>query len=67
MNNTEVMMKVSEVSGINIDDCQKVLNAFEEVLSDELTHSKDVSNAFDKIYKVLSFLKNKKRRVSWTI
>ncbi|MDQ0339709.1 hypothetical protein J2S00_002502 [Caldalkalibacillus uzonensis] len=45
--------------GVNINDCKKVLDAFEEVLNDELSHSKDVSSAFDKVYKVLH--KNKKR------
>ncbi|MEW9502819.1 HU family DNA-binding protein [Jeotgalibacillus marinus] len=61
MNNTEVLEEVSEKSGINIDDCKKVLDAFEEVLSDEMSNSENVSSAFDKVYKVLSFLKNKKR------
>ncbi|WP_144463027.1 HU family DNA-binding protein [Siminovitchia fortis] len=61
MNNSEVIMKVSEKSGVNADDCQKVLEAFEDVLSDELSNSKDISGAFDKFFNVLSFLKNKKR------
>lgn len=60
MNNKEVVAKVSMKSGVNFADCQKVLDAFEEVLSDELSNSKNVGSAFDKIYKVLSFLKNKK-------
>lgn len=41
MNNTEVLEEVSEKSGINIDDCKKVLDAFEEVLSDELSNSEN--------------------------
>lgn len=61
MNNTEMVAKVSEKSGVNMNDCQKVLDAFEEVLSDELAHSEDVSSAFEKVYSVLHFFKNKKR------
>lgn len=53
-------LKVSEKSGVAVDDCYKVLEAFEEVLSDELSNSKNIGNAFDKIYNVLTFLKNKK-------
>lgn len=60
MNKSEVVIKVSEKSGINQDDCSKVLNAFEEVLSGQLSDSKSISSAFDKIYSVLSFIKNKK-------
>lgn len=61
MNHTEVVAKVSEKSGINMDDCNKVLKAFEEVLGDELAHSKEVGSAFDKVYKILHFFKTKKR------
>lgn len=61
MNNAEVVAKVAEKSGVNVDDCKKVLDAFEEVLSDELSNSKDIGSAFDKVYKVMSFFKNKKR------
>lgn len=59
MNKAEVLTKVSEKSGVNVDDCQKVLDTFEEVLSDELSQSKDISSAFDKVYKVFHYFKNK--------
>ncbi|QQK74854.1 HU family DNA-binding protein [Salicibibacter cibarius] len=59
MNNTEVVTKVAEESGVNVEDCQKVLDAFEDVLSTELSQSKDVRSAFDKVYKVLHVFKNK--------
>lgn len=59
MNNNEVVAKVSERSGVNFNDCQKVLSAFEDVLSDELSNSKDISSAFDKVYKALSFFKKR--------
>ncbi|GIN20158.1 MAG TPA: hypothetical protein DEO65_05010 [Bacillus bacterium] len=61
MNHADMIAKVSEKSGVNSADCQKVLKSFEDVLSDEISNSKDISGALDKAYKVLSFLKNKKR------
>lgn len=59
MNKTEMTTKISERSGVAMEDCQKVVDAFEEVLNEELLNSKDIGNAFDKIYKLLSFFKNK--------
>lgn len=59
-NHNDVIMKVSELSGINVDDCQHVIVALEQVLSDELSHSKNVSGAFNKVYTILHFLKGKK-------
>lgn len=59
MNKAEVILKVSEKSGINEDDCKKILNAFEEVLSDRLSDSKGVS-VFETVYKIMSFIKSKK-------
>ncbi|GIP34920.1 HU family DNA-binding protein [Paenibacillus sp. J2TS4] len=61
MNKTEVVAKVSEKSGVGLTECHKVLEALEEVLSDELSHSQGVSNALDKVYSVLQFFKNKNR------
>ena len=40
MNKREIITKVSERSGISWEECEKVLDAFEEVLSDELSSSK---------------------------
>lgn len=60
MNKQDLVIKVSEKSGINQDDCTKVLNAFEEVFSNRLSDSNSISGAFDKIYNVISFIKNKK-------
>lgn len=61
MNNAEVVAKVSEKSGVTVDDCNKVLNAFEEVLSHELSNSPSVGGAFDKIYNVMSYFKDRKK------
>lgn len=60
MNKKETIMKVSEMSGVNLTDCKNVLDAFEEVFSNELSQSGGAMNVFDKIYKVMSFIKNKK-------
>lgn len=61
MNNAEVVAKVSVKSGVTVDDCNKVLNAFEEVLSHELSNSPSVGGAFDKIYNVMSYFKDRKK------
>lgn len=58
MNKAEVILKVSEKSGINEEDCGKVLNAFEVVLSERLSDS--ISGAFYKTYSMTSFIKSKK-------
>ena len=60
MNKREIITKVSERSGISWEECEKVLDAFEEVLSEELATSKRVGNIFEKVYKIMSFLKGKK-------
>jgi len=61
MNKMEVIAKVSEKSGVSINECQKVLDAFEEVLDSELSQSKNVSTALDKVVDVMTFLTKKKR------
>ena len=60
MDKTEMIAKVSVESGIGVEECEKVLDAFEEVLSEELATSKRVGNIFEKVYKIMSFLKGKK-------
>lgn len=60
MNKTNLVIKVSEISGVDINNCKRVLDAFEEVLGDELSNSDSVGNAFDKIYKMMDSLKKRK-------
>ena len=60
MNKTEIARKVSERSGVEFEECRKVIDAFEEVLGEELADSKGLGGAFDKIYNVMSFFKGKK-------
>lgn len=59
MNKTETIEKVSQISQVSPADCQKVLDAFEIVLSDELEDSKGIRHFFDKVYKLMAILKNK--------
>ena len=55
MNKTEIARKVSERSGVEFEECRKVIDAFEKVLEEELADSKGLGGAFDKIYNVMSF------------
>ncbi len=57
MNKTEVTLRISEKSGIKQDDARKVLDAFEEVLSDRLFYC--ISKAFYKTYSMTNCTKNK--------
>ncbi|GGP16848.1 HU family DNA-binding protein [Oceanobacillus neutriphilus] len=61
MNNAEIIKKVSEKSGVNINDCEKVLNALEDALEEELSNSDNVSGAFDKIYKLMTYFNQKRK------
>ncbi len=61
MNNYEVLQKVSENTGIDVADCEKVLNALEDVLDDELSNSKSAGAAFEKVYKLMTYFNNKGR------
>lgn len=59
MNKKETIKKVSELSQVVYSDCEKVLEALETVLSNELQTSKGMSSIFDKIYKIMGVLKSK--------
>lgn len=48
------------MSGVNLTECEKVQDSFEVIFSNELSQSGGAINAFDKIYKVMSFIKSKK-------
>lgn len=59
MNKSDVINRVSEMSQIGIADCEKVIDALEKVLEDELESSQGLLNAFDKFYKLINlFRKN---------
>ncbi|MDR2948099.1 MAG: hypothetical protein ACK5KL_00745 [Dysgonomonas sp.] len=59
MNKKEVIGKVSYLSAVSTTDCYKVLIALEEVLSSELKATKGTRNIFDKLYRLMTILKNK--------
>jgi len=60
MNKAEVIREVSALSGIEPETCVRVLDAMENVFSNELSHTKGKSGAFEKIYNLLGYLRNKK-------
>ena len=57
MNKKEVVKKVSQLSGVGYSDCEKVIDALEEVFSEELETSNGIRNAFGKVHKLMEFLK----------
>ncbi len=59
MNRSEIIANVSEKSGINIPDCEKVMDAFEEILSNEFSR-KNAGNIIDKVMNLLNYIKNSK-------
>lgn len=59
MNKKGLLIKTSELSGVALPDCDKVLNALEQVLTDKLESSKSARSIFDKLYKLMTILNNK--------
>ena len=59
MNKAEVIAKVVAQSGVNEEDCNRVLKALESVLSAELADTKGVMGALDKMQKMLGFFQGK--------
>ena len=53
MNERETIIKISEKSGIHIEECEKVLKALEDVLDNELSSSNGPSGAVDIVYNEL--------------
>ena len=60
MNKTEVISQVAEMTGIDPIDCTKVLDAFEEVLGQELASKGWKNGIFETVFKLMSNVKNKK-------
>ena len=58
-NKRDMALKISAKTGFDTEDCKKMLDAFEEILSEELKNSKGLGGAFDKVYGIMSFLKDK--------
>lgn len=62
MNKREVISTVAERSGISPEDCARVLDTFEEVFSEEITHRKWKGSVFEFIYDVMTRIKSKKNK-----
>ncbi|MGV7105034.1 carboxypeptidase regulatory-like domain-containing protein [Flavobacterium sp. U410] len=58
MNRKETISKVSERSQVSSSDCEKVLDALESVLKDELAQRKGIRSLFLLAYKMMSRIKN---------
>ena len=61
MNKTEIITEVSRMTSVSVADCEKVLDAFEEVLGEELNRKGWKNGIFDVIFKIMSKIKSKKR------
>ena len=61
MNKTEIITEVSRMTSVSVADCEKVLDAFEEVLGGELNRKGWKNGIFDVIFKIMSKIKSKKR------
>jgi len=62
MNKKELVIKVAGKAQVSTDESLKVINALEEVLSEEFSDSGRSGSAFDKAYRIMSFFKNKKNK-----
>ena len=60
MNKREVIATVAERSGVNPEDCARVLDSFEDVFTVEITGRKCKNAVFEQIYGLLSLIKEKK-------
>ena len=61
MNKTEIITEVSRMTSVSVADCEKVLDAFEEVLGGELNRKGWKNGLFDMIFQIMSKIKSKKR------
>ena len=60
MNKTEIITEVSRMTSVSVADCEKVLDAFEEVLGGELNCKGWKNGIFDMIFKIMSKIKQEK-------
>ena len=54
MNKTEVIAEISQMTNISVSDCEKVLDAFEEVLGGELNRKGWKNGISEMIFKIIS-------------
>lgn len=60
MNKTEIINRITERTEINREECEIIINTFEKVLEEELSDSKGIKEAFNKVYNVLHYFREKK-------
>ena len=63
MNKTEVIAEISQISqmtNISVSDCEKVLDAFEDVLGGELNRKGWKNGISEVIFKIVGKIKGKK-------
>lgn len=54
MNKTEIITEVSQMTSVSVTDCEKVLDALEEVLGGELNRKGWKNGLFDMIFQIMS-------------
>lgn len=59
MNKKEIIVKISERSQVSTANCEKVLEALESVLQDELANRKGLRNVFLVVYRIMGVIKHK--------
>lgn len=62
MNKSELINRISEKSAIEVGVCMKVIDAFEEVFGEELSRKKWKNTVFEKVYLVMTGIKNRKEQ-----
>ena len=67
MKNMELTTLVSLRSGVNAEDCPKVLAAFEGVFAEGLHEKKWKGKMFDKACRITNNIQNKKRMTLYSV
>lgn len=62
MNRKDLVIQIAKMSEVDENNCDKVLHALETVLNEELSNSKGISTAIEKIYSLIGHIKNKKNK-----
>jgi len=59
MKRKDLITKTSQISEVEIDDCEKVIKALEKILEDEFSTSQGLSGAFELFCKLIKIFKIK--------
>lgn len=60
MNNRELITELSKMTKVSIQDCENVMKAFEELLTEGFSEKKWKSCAFDFVVRMVNAIKNDK-------